>query len=89
MFPNVAAATNLENGWLGWPQEGEVVDQNELQQVQTLVDELIHQAMLQLPNANQTTESVSSKILDFYRAQGPPIRLELPLVQNHQEICPI
>lgn len=44
--------------------------------------------MLQLPNANQSSESVSSKILDYYKAQWPPIRLELPLVQNHQEIVP-
>lgn len=78
----------MDNGWLAWPQEGEVVAQNELQQVQALADELVQQAMLQLPNAGQVSESVSSEVLDFYRAQGPPIRLELPLVQNHQEIIP-
>lgn len=33
-------------------------------------------------------QSVSSEVLDFYRAQGPPVRLELPLVQNYQEIIP-
>jgi hypothetical protein len=91
LFPNaaaVAAATNLENDWPVWPQEGEVVAHNELQQVQALADELVQQAMLQLPNAGQTSESVSSEVLDFYRAQGPPVRLELPLVQNHQEIIP-
>lgn len=30
LLPNVAAAANLENGWPTWPQQGEVVDQNEL-----------------------------------------------------------
>jgi hypothetical protein len=32
LLPNAAAAAaNLDNGWPAWPQEGEVVDQNELQ----------------------------------------------------------
>ena len=88
LFPNAAAAANLGNGWPAWPQEGEVVDQNELQQVQALADEPVQQAMLHLPNAAQTTESVSSEVLSFFRAQGPPIRLELPLVENHQAIVP-
>jgi hypothetical protein len=91
LLPNAAAAAtgaNLGNDWHVWPQEGEVVDQNELQQVQALADELVQQAMLQLPNAGQTSEFVSSEALGFYRAQGTPIRLELPLVQNHHEIVP-
>lgn len=89
LLPNAAAAAaNLDNGWPAWPQEGEVVDQNELQQVQALADDLIQQAMMQLPNATQTTESVSSEVLGFFRAQEPPIILELPLVQNHHEIVP-
>lgn len=53
LFPNAtaaAAAANLENDWPVWPQQ-EVVAQNELQQVQALADELVQQAMLQLPNA--------------------------------------
>jgi hypothetical protein len=91
LLPNAAAAAAVahgNNGWPAWPQQGEEVAQNELQQVQALADELVQQAMLQLPNANQVTESVSSDVLDYYRAQGPPIRLELPLVQNHHEIVP-
>lgn len=64
------------------------MDQNELQQVQALADELVHQAMLNNPNAAQVSETVSSEVLEFYRAQGQPIRLELPLVQNQQAIVP-
>jgi hypothetical protein len=44
--------------------------------------------MLQMPNANQVLESVSSEVLDF-RAQGLPGRLELPLVQNHHDLMPL
>lgn len=88
LFPNAAAAAEQDNGWPVWPQEGEVVAQNELQQVQALADQLVQEAMLQLPNAGQVSDSVSSDVLDFYRAQGLPVRLELPLVQNHQEIIP-
>jgi hypothetical protein len=91
LLPNVAAAAtvaNLGNGWNAWPQEGELVDQNELQQVQALADELVQEAMLNHPNAAQVSESISSEVLDYYRSQGQPIRLELPLVQNHQAIVP-
>jgi len=71
LVPNAAAAAavaNLGNGWPAWPQEGEVVDQNELQQVQAQADELVQQAMLQLPNASQSTETVSSDVMAFFRA---------------------
>jgi hypothetical protein len=91
LLPNVVAAAavaNLGNGWNAWPQEGELVDQNELQQVQALADELVQEAMLNHPNAAQVSESISSEVLDYYRSQGQPIRLELPLVQNHQAIVP-
>lgn len=89
VLPNAAAAANLHAAWPAWPEPEAVVDQIEVQQVQALADELVQQAMLQLPNANQVSESVSSDALDFYRAQGRPIRLEFPLVQNHQEIIPL
>jgi hypothetical protein len=90
-MPNAAAAAavaDLGNGWPAWPQEGKIVDQNELQQVQAQADELVQQAMLQLPNASQSTETVSSEVMAFFRAQGPPIRLELPLIQDRQAIVP-
>jgi hypothetical protein len=83
LLPNAAAAAavaNLDNGWNVWPQEGALVDQNELQQVQALADEIVQQAMLNHPNAAQVSETVSSEVLDFYRAKGQPIRLELPLI---------
>jgi hypothetical protein len=64
------------------------MDQNELEAIQAQADALVQQAMLQLPNASQSAETVSSEILDFYRAQGPFIRLELPLVENLHAIVP-
>jgi hypothetical protein len=44
--------------------------------------------MLNIPNAGQASESISSDALEFYRAEGQPIRLELPLIQNKQDIVP-
>jgi hypothetical protein len=89
LLPNAVAAAALagprNNGWPGWPQEGEVVDQNELQQVQAQADQLVQQAMLQLLNASQTTESVSSDVMSFFRAQGTPIRLEVSVVQEQDQ----
>jgi hypothetical protein len=43
---------------------------------------------LENPNPDQSTETVSDEVLGFFRAQRPPIRLELPLVQNHHELVP-
>jgi hypothetical protein len=44
--------------------------------------------MLQLPNVSQSTETVSSDVMGFFRAQGLPIRLELPLIEDHQAFVP-
>lgn len=56
--------------------------------MQALADELVQQAMLNPPNAAQVSESISSEVLDYCRAQGQPVRLELPLIQNQQAIVP-
>jgi hypothetical protein len=42
-----------------------------------------------IPAFTGHSESVSSEPLDFFRAQGPPVTLELPLVTNSNEIVPL
>lgn len=89
VFPNAAAAAMaINNDRLAWPQEGEAVDQNELQQVQAHANAAVQQVVLQHPEATQSIESVNSEVLGFFRAQGNPIRLELPLLENHHAIVP-
>lgn len=62
-IPNaVAAAANLNKGWEQWPQqEGELVDQNELNQVIAQANAVVEQAMLQHPVSPQVSDSVSSE----------------------------
>lgn len=89
LFPNAAAAANLNGGWEQWPQQaGEIVDQNELNQVIAQANAVVEQAILQHPDTPQVSDSVSSKALDFFRAQGPPVTLELPLTNNSTDIVP-
>jgi hypothetical protein len=88
VFPNAAAAMAINNDRPAWPQEGEAIDQNELQQVQAHANVAVQQVMLQHPEATQSTESVNSEVLGFFRTQGNPIRLELPLLENHHTIVP-
>lgn len=72
------------NDWPAWPeQEGEVVDENELAQVQQLAADAVVNAMQQQlaqhPAQPQSTESISSTTRSFFRPQGPPITMEVPL----------
>jgi len=64
------------------------VAENELQQMQELADNLVQQAMLNQPNHAQESETVSSEVLDFLRAQGAPIRMEVPMLCDRQSILP-
>jgi hypothetical protein len=64
------------------------IPMDELQQVQPQANELVQQARMQLPYASQSTETVSLGVLAFFRAQGPSIRLEPPLVEDQQAIVP-
>jgi hypothetical protein len=57
VFPNAAAAMAINNDRPAWPQEGEAIDQNELQQVQAHANVAVQQVMLQHPEATQSTES--------------------------------
>ena len=81
-MPNAAPVAVNTNDWGDWQQEGEQVDENELHQVQALADNLVQQAVLNQLNEDQFSEVVSSKVLDYYRAHGQPIRLELLLVHD-------
>jgi hypothetical protein len=87
LVANAAPAAAVQNNdWEPWPQQDEeAVAENEIQQMQLLADQLLQQAVLN-HNENQVSESVSSGILDYYRAQGQPIRFELPLIQDRQAI---
>lgn len=44
-----------------------------------VVANAIANGLMQHPDQPQHSESVSSDVLDFYRAQGAPVTLELPL----------
>lgn len=81
-----AAISDHGNGWSAWPQESELVDQNEVQQVQNEANILVQQAMLQQSKASQSI--VSPDVMGFFRAQGLPIRLEVPRTEDHQAIVP-
>jgi hypothetical protein len=88
-LPNAAAAAELNGGWAQWPnQNGGVVDQNELNQVIAQANVVVEQAIMQHPDAPQVIDTVSDEALNFYRAQGPPVTLELPLSNNSTEIVP-
>lgn len=55
------------------------MDENELAHVNHLADQVVANAILQHPDHPQDSVSVSSETSEFFRAQGPPINLELPL----------
>jgi len=64
-------------------QEGALVGENELAAANNWADMVVANAIangpMQHPDRPQHSESVSSDVLDFYRAQGAPVTLELPL----------
>lgn len=64
------------------------MDQNELNHVIAQANEVVEQAILQHPDAPQVSDSVSFEALEFFKAQGAPITLELPLTDNSSAIVP-
>lgn len=79
-IPPPPPAQNNNNGWGPWlQQDGVVVDENELVQVNNLADIAVANAVMQHPDQPQDSVSVNSEAREFFRAQGPPITLELPL----------
>jgi hypothetical protein len=72
------------DGWGEWPQqEGELVGDNELNLVNNLANQVVVNAvengLMQHPDMPQDSRSVSSEATAFFRAQGVPVTLELPL----------
>ena len=71
---------NNNEGWGQWiQQEGELVAENELAAVDHLVEIAVANAVMQHLEHPQQSVSVSSDSRAFFRAQGPPVTLELPL----------
>lgn len=60
-----------------------MVRENECAAINNLADIAVANAVangvMQHPNQPQESHSISSEVRAFYRAQGPPITLELPL----------
>jgi hypothetical protein len=82
---------NNNNGWGQWiQQEGEHVDENELMAVDQLAEAVVANAVaaaaanagMQNGDLPQHSASVNSETTTFFRAQGPPITLELPLPEK-------
>jgi hypothetical protein len=72
------------DGWDEWPQqEGELVGDNELDLVNNLANQVVVNAvengLTQHPDMPQDSSCVSSEATAFFRAQGVPVTLELPL----------
>jgi hypothetical protein len=75
------------DGWDEWLQhEGELVGDNELNLVNNLANQVVVNAiengLMQHPEIPQDSFSVSSEVTAFFRAQGVPVTLELPLPIN-------
>ena len=71
---------NNNDGWGQWiQQEGELVAENELAAVDHLVEIAVANAVMQHLEHPQHSVSVSSDSRALFRAQGPPVTLELPL----------
>jgi hypothetical protein len=75
------------DGWGPWlQQDGELVGENELAAVNNLADVAVANAvaigLLQHPDQPQQSQSVSNDTNAFFRAEGPPVTLELPLPSN-------
>lgn len=74
-------------GWENWPEQGlGVVEENELAQVENLADSVVANAVMQHPDQSQQSSSVSSATMNFFRAEGTPVTLELPLPVNERSI---
>jgi anti-sigma28 factor (negative regulator of flagellin synthesis) len=75
------------DGWDEWPQqEGELVGDNELNLVNNLANQVavnaVENGLMQHPEIPRDSSSVSSEAATFFRAQGVPVTLELPLPPN-------
>jgi hypothetical protein len=71
--------------WAPWPQvDNVVVDENEVELITNLADIAVADAvgLMQHPEQPQDSSSVSSGTQAFFRAQGAPITLELPLPES-------
>jgi hypothetical protein len=73
--------------WAPWPQVDDVVvDENEVDLINNLADIAVADAVgngpMQHPEQPQDSSSVSSGTQAFFRAQGAPITLELPLPES-------
>lgn len=84
MDPNPHQQNDNANGWGHWlQQEGDLVVENELIHVNNLADIAVANAvangLMQHPDQHQNSGSTDNEEEAFYRAQGPPITLELPL----------
>jgi hypothetical protein len=70
---------NNNQGWGQWiQQEGELVAENELAAVDQMAKAAVVN-MMQHPEHPQHNTPVNSETREFFRAQGPPVTLELPL----------
>lgn len=66
--------------WENWPEQGEgIVDENELAQVENFANAVVANAVMKHPDQLQHSSLVSSDSRNFFRAEGPPVTLELPL----------
>jgi hypothetical protein len=75
------------DGWDEWPQqEGELVGDNELNLVNNLANQVVvnvvENGLTQHPEIPQDSSFVSSEASAFFRAQGVPVTVELPLPPN-------
>jgi hypothetical protein len=71
-------------GWVQWPEpQIEEIDENEVNLVNNLADAAVANAvangLMQHPDVPQDSHSISSDVQAFFRAQGVPVTLELPL----------
>jgi hypothetical protein len=74
-------------GWDEWPQQqGELVGDNDLNLVNNLANQVVVNAidngLMQHPEIPQDSRSIISETTAFFRAQGVPVTLELPLPSN-------
>ena len=63
-----------------------MVDENELAEVNNLADITVANAVMEHPDQPQDSASVSLETREFFRAQGPPITLELPLPNSASRV---
>jgi hypothetical protein len=74
-------------GWAQWPEpQAEEIDENEVHLVNNLADaavaNVVANGVMQHPEVPQDSHSVSSDVQAFFRAQGAPVTLELPIPNN-------